>query len=332
MSEFEERYRKRLKRLVLSSCLVAKEDLAVESDLMLVKWPDYKFLNPWDATVLFGRTYQVEFKDAIRRHCDYRLADRVKGIDIPGLRYNQRELTSLWRARQQADNLGIRYREYIHFCIDFAMNRKRTTIPRPNQLFFSEKSKEAWISMLSEFWTQRLFENIARIDPLEQYHFGSYRGLPAQDAYRNFIVERTMDARRSWSDDIRVYSIQRREVPIRMFARKMDKAHFDQVFKSLRAHDRSSPFERAPDPGLRDYQLWQSCFGVPHAQKSGNAACGSCPQRRACKSMAEAVLAAVVAEKGSADPVREKALEANRARVQRHREKKRLMARSGAGL
>lgn len=313
---------KRIASLVLAANYIRPIALAEEAQLMTLKWYDYRFMSPMAATQLFGRLYRDQFKTSMARHFDRELARNVRGIDLEHLFTKSGLLTSLWTARQHADRLGMRYQDYLSFCFDFATNRRRKRLPQPNQLYFTEASRSAWLSKLWEFWPERVFDEVAQLKELPQYRFEYHRGLPAQDGYRQFIVDRAKEANRRWRDVMRVYSVERRELPIRLILPIIGAERFREELRSLRDDGKARPFTRSPKPSVTDEIFWQSCFGVPHAWSPEIEPCLRCPQASDCQRVADHVLATVKRNIGTADPVEARKREQVRTRVARYRAKK----------
>jgi hypothetical protein len=318
-----EQAKKRSKSLLLAAERIRPASLALEASLMTLKWYDYRFMSPLDATLLFGALYQKQFQATIARVVDRRLAQNVRGIDMTKIMTNKRQLTALWNARQHADRLGIRYPEYLQFCFAFYTDVKRKALPRPNQLYFSEASEVAWLTKLMKFWPERVFEGLAKVDDLPQYRFEAFENLPAQRGYRQFILDRAKGGTKRLRDTIIVHSVEKRQFPIRQFELlATDREHFRHELRSLRDYGKSFPFSSAPDVQMTKDQFWQSCFGVPHAYSAESDPCVSCPQSSGCERLAGRILELVVARHGTTDPVRQKERDATKERVGRCRAKK----------
>jgi hypothetical protein len=115
-----------------------------ERDLYTTKWFDYRFLSPTEATELFRIEYKKAFKLGWRTYQDRNEAEFKSGLfEMPNFRKPsdkdtiklKREYTSLWRARQGADALGVPYDFLIRETIDALMASGRCqTMPRPNQI------------------------------------------------------------------------------------------------------------------------------------------------------------------------------------------------------
>jgi hypothetical protein len=316
-----EKAEKRINSLVLATTHIRPAALAEEARLMTLKWYDYRFMSPLKATLHFGRLYRERFKRAMAQHVDLALSKNVRGIDLEHVFSKPGLLTGLWTARQHADRLGIGYPEYLTFCFNFAMSRNRERLPQPNQLYFTEASRRAWIAELEKFWPDQVFGGAAQLKELPQYRFEYYRGLPAQDGYRQFIIDRAKETTRRWRDVMRKYSVERRELPIRLLVPVIGAERFLEELHSLRDDGKAFPFVRSPKPPVTSDMLWQSCFGVPHAYLADCEPCLQCPQAKACQRLSEHVLATVKRSTGTTDPVGARKREQVRIRVARHRAK-----------
>lgn len=315
--------KERIKSLIICAEKIRPVSLAPEARLMTLKWYDYRFMSPMAATMLFGDTYQKWFRRAIARTVDRNLAVNVRGIDLKNILSNPRQLTALWTARQHADELGIRYDEYLEFCFMFATNRRRKRLPQPNQLYFSEASEFAWIQQLMNFWPERLFGGLVKLEDLTQYRMEFYRGLPSQDGYRRFILDLASKHTKPWHEVMRIYSIEKQQLPIRLLAPAIGRERFRDALQRLKS---DAPFRVAPSVNVTREQLWQSCFGIPHAFSADEEPCSICPQSAGCRKVAELVLADVKARLGSSDPVKQRENESGKFRTRKCRARKKREA------
>lgn len=313
---------RRIQSLVRGAESIRPAALAKEAQLMALKWYDYRFMSPLDATMLFGRLYQEQFRRTIAREVDRNLAKNAQGIDLTRVRSDPRQFTALWTARQHADELGIRYQEYLEFCFEFATNVRRKALPQPNQLYFSRNSEVAWLLQIEPFWSDRVLSGLAKVEDLPQYRFELYRALPAQAGYRQFILNRAIEGNKRWTDVMRVHAVEKRQIPIRNFVSAIGSERFIDELRSVKIHRRSFPFASAASVNITAEQLWQSCFGVPHAYSEVAEPCSECPQSAGCQRLAQVVLERVVRRCGTADPVTERERQKTRNRVRKHRAKK----------
>lgn len=322
-------YGDRFEKLVESVIRIPREYLQAESDLLLTKWPDYAFTSPWDLTLQFGRAYQEAFKRAYARHRDYREAEKTIGINWHTMSSTPGELSKLWIARQDADKCGLRYEDYLHFAFEFALDRKRRRLPRPNQLRANEKTSEAWLSKFKVFADDGVS---ARPKDLPQFRLEHYQGLPAQDRFRELILELAKGASKSWLQVMSERVVEKHQMPAIAFASVLAVDNLRELARKLKDEKDAGHLVKQQCEKIEPEELWQSCYGVPGAQKAGNLACAACPQAAACSSLADRVLAAVKQRTGFDDPVRAAALKKNRERVKKCREKKAAAAPSAAAL
>ena len=89
---------------------IAPELLALESTLLISKWPAYRFLSPWDATMPYAEVYRTHFSATFGMSAEF---DVEPGTEA---------FATLWRMRQAADRWAMPYREFLR--IAFTMNRR----------------------------------------------------------------------------------------------------------------------------------------------------------------------------------------------------------------
>ncbi len=140
---------------------ISPADLAREAELAKTCWWDYRGIHPVRRTEFFATQYRAIYQRYYAKYYDYSKKDVVSGLagkedifNFSGLtesraRAKKTNLTGLWRARQAADELGIRYEIYISAIFEKAcMNGKvqirngRPQFPRPTHLY-SDKAKLA---------------------------------------------------------------------------------------------------------------------------------------------------------------------------------------------
>ena len=169
--------------------LFSVKRIYLEIDLMNDrKWFNYKFMDPLDATKLFTRIYVNQYKRVFRANFDVEKAKHVHGIRLNKFIASPQERTQIWLARQRADATGMPYNVYIELSLDFALRRRRKTIPRPNQLHHHNCPRE-WNSHRAETWHDYL-KDLRPVAEHPAYRIENYRGLSAQDDYRKFILDR----------------------------------------------------------------------------------------------------------------------------------------------
>lgn len=141
----------RLKHLVEAACRIPRDVLAGEPHLLVRKWPEYAFMSPFQATFVFVQAYQAAFKASFRGNIDMNQSETVLGINHAKLRSTPGEFTRVWKARQRADAMGMKYDRYLAFAFGFATDRKRKMLPRPNQLHPNAKTEAAWSAKMKQY-------------------------------------------------------------------------------------------------------------------------------------------------------------------------------------
>jgi hypothetical protein len=276
--------------------------LARERDLLLTKWPDYKFLSPGQATLLFAKTYQEIYVDNVARKVDVSKSRRAKGIDFAKLNGPSREFTQLWVARQHADEFTMPYSMYINFCFDFALARDRKAFPRPNQLRANEATDFAWHAEFEKFFDGRMRGGAFRPSDLPQYAIVNYRGLPAQDDVRRYLVDITKLSLRNLRPAIEERFYIKAQVPLEMLRDVYGQEPWQQTVDRLEEEYQARPVTPMVYQTISYSDKWQSCFGVPNARDPETAPCSICPQSSDCKKIGLSVLRHLEKRGGAADP------------------------------
>jgi hypothetical protein len=125
--------------------------LGLENDLYLTKWFDYRGLHPVAATVLFSKAYYRIVAEYVERQVCHTTASFIRkhGAQFSLLDANKQTITGFWRARQQADRLGVKYEIFIRSIVRTLRDWGWKRIPRPNQFYSAESLQiagEGWLS------------------------------------------------------------------------------------------------------------------------------------------------------------------------------------------
>lgn len=322
-------------RLCHTIKVIPPEHLVAEAELMLTKWPAYRFMSPLEATDLFHAAYVDGYKQYHRKNKDLDEAEEIQ-IGEKLKRHKQTaHYTQVWIARQKADVLGLPYPEYIEFVFKFAGERKdRKYAPQPNQLGPNHKTKDAWHAKFNDFWDDDRYKlGLSRMEALPQYAVEFDFGLPAQRRYRGELLD--LGAR----PEVRFDDFYAQYVTVR------GNLNVDDC-KSIADSDILAKAElsaqRDLEDGLREVreyslpkaqEFYQSCFGIPGVDASDALTCGCCPHFATCDAARTEALERVKAATGSTNPIAEKRKADMRKRVAKHRARKKgLLSEPAAGV
>lgn len=302
--------------LNVASKLVGK-DLAKERDLYTTKWFDYRFMSPYAATEVFEREYQKIFRLKWAATFDREEAEKKRGLRSGGISAGGAELTSIWHARQMADEFGLPYDFFISRAMDAATGRGARRLPRPNQLYHAWNCQRALAA-----WNESLEESF-RPSRLPQYRNEAYCGLHAQIAHRQWVVDR-IKARSMHSYLIGKSCFILKILPVEIATSEFGVDRVNQARREV-ADDIPVAHEM-----LRDDEFWPSCMAMPRAYTSGTEPCASCAKQGACRTIGERLINRMREKYGSEDPIAARKRAQTAARVRKFREKKRQV-RNGVG-
>jgi len=257
-----------------------------ETELYTTKWFDYSFLTPTKATELFRIEYSKAYKLGWGMYQDTNEAEFKSGLfEMPKFRKPsdkdtiklKREYTSLWRARQSADLLGVPYDFLIRETIDALMASGHChTMPRPNQIA-GALTDEAIRNRVKQQWTDwAAFNFSSMISRLPQYMDHAYRGLHAQDAHRDWVVERLGDGHPR--------NVGRACYIFQTLPEDRAVAHFGEE-RIAQARDEVKGETPEATAELRQRQRVPSCFALPFAFEKSNVICLACPSNRPCQTL-----------------------------------------------
>lgn len=294
-----------------------------ERSLMTVKWFDYRFLSPKEANRLFQKTYQRIYKQKIAKLIDVGMARNVSGVKSQTLATNARERSQLVMARQRADASGMSYPAYIEACFDFAANKsdKRSKFPQPNQLHGNKKSEPYLHEAITKHWNELMASDLVPIEH-PAYLIENYKGLPAQDAYRRFILDYVRRENIPLHRAILKYTYTREQMPLDIFKSEFEPEIYDQAIEIVASDLRHSPIAAVSHPQIDKTHLWPTCFGMHYTHQPNAPECMSCPLNAACMKVGNLILSKAAAQAGVSDPAGdyEKRLARDRKREQRVRD------------
>jgi hypothetical protein len=315
--------------------LIMPDVLARERELATQKWFDYRFMTPLSATMLFARLYRTGFREHVRSHLDLELAKRVTGVSLHAPDRPSSTFTQLWLARQKADQLGVPYEFVIQFGFDFAGRRKRKYPPRPIQLFASAKTEVAWQPEFEKYLERHFLVAIGRGPELAQYRLEHYRSLPAQIAFRAFMLNLAGSGGASWSVKIASHCLERRHLPLWSLLHLVPRDFRSDVVSSIRHDIQTGMIKVAPRTALPNIAFAPSCLGLRDARDAMSAECVACHLADKCELICAGVVASMIKKHGAASPVAARRLtsrrEKTRDRVRKHRKKKAILSSTHSG-
>ena len=312
----------RTNEIARSAMVIPRKHLAPESDLMVSKWPAYRFMSPLAATRQFRLDYIQAYKNSHRINVDLNQAEKLKIAEKIDFSKNNSALTQLWMARQIADQLGMPYPAYLEFCFDFAMRRQRHQPPQPNQLGPNLKTAKAWAAAFEGYWTfDRRSVDLMRLPAMPQYFTGNDLGLPAQRAFRTLLVEIGATPVGSFNAFYgqRVVSLgQLTDADCLGFRRPEQIA---SAIRDARSTIAIGLLTIHVYSALSKVEKMQACFGVPGIDTATGAVCATCRHSAACDVLRGQVLSGIEARTGHADPIVAKRRADGRKRTAKNRAK-----------
>lgn len=157
----------------------------VETELFRVKWFDYRFLHPVQATYLYAHFYVETYRTAFKRHVSRDQAEHVKVLKKPDLFANDKRLVgALWRGRQIADALGAPYPFFLEAAIRNMLRYWRQKyLPRPEHLY-TDRVLDAVQQEWADAKRHRLFYADHHL-----YRAQHFVGTRDQAEHRDFLLE-----------------------------------------------------------------------------------------------------------------------------------------------
>ncbi|QIG51049.1 hypothetical protein G5V57_26970 [Nordella sp. HKS 07] len=302
----------RLRQSLRCASHIRRELLENEKELVPLKWFDYRFDTPLDATVKFAEAYALVYKDKWAESFDRDEAKRKRAIVAGGITNNRRELSSFWRVRQIADLIGVQYDSFVRAAMTWHLRSQWKRLPRPNQLVCEVKGQSV-VEHVRASWAAS--GESFRYSRLPQYREENFVGLPAQLAHREHVIQQINDRVRP------VELIGRMVFGERVLSHDLAISSFgyDIVEEAKRDFCRTTE----PVVKLSTAQFRPACYMVPYAFDESSSMCADCQIKQRCKAAARATDKHIASRHGSLDPVTARERQLNRERVARYRAKKR---------
>lgn len=161
-----------------------------ELHLFQSKWFDYRQLHPMDATLLFAESYKKQYALIMSSHGreDFRKAPYRSGLKrVPFIKLSKANITSLWKARQKADELGIDYDYFVSTMLSIAARREWNELPRPQHLW-QDDLLEIFIDKHQKRQGTRLNGST-----LSYFTVNEYVGDEVQEAHRRYVMEQILN-------------------------------------------------------------------------------------------------------------------------------------------
>lgn len=318
--------RKRLDDLITMRSLVHPKYLSKEAELMTVKWFNYRFMSPLEATMLFAKKYTTAVRRYVRTNFDVALANSVNGVRpwVPSKREGW--FTQLWEARQRADELFVPYEVFFAFAFEFAGNRQRKWTPLPIQLHASTNTAEAWWSLFRPFAIHHLAVKRHELSALSQYRLEHDRGLHAQHELREVMAEQIKFGSGSPVDDVCKVSVVNRHLRASECIALLPEDIRADIRNRVRQEVVSRRCIPTPKVQLDDEDLHISCFGVHESINPGSTPCNTCPLYDECVAAANLAMVETTRRTGSGSPIDEADKERNRKNVAACRARQRTKA------
>jgi hypothetical protein len=170
-----------------AQAFINKKFQAFDLELYNLKWFDYRFMTPLEATKTYIGVYGGIYRRIYAREIDRARSEFVRPITFEHIKKGldedtvkaKRAFTGCWRGRQFADALGMPYEHYIELAFTYRMRAwNRPYLPQPEHLYHQidlEKIQNRWEELQpTRLWTSDhpayLVHNYADISVQNDYH------------------------------------------------------------------------------------------------------------------------------------------------------------------
>jgi hypothetical protein len=177
---------------IFAQSFIKKKWQEFDLELFGLKWFDYRFMTPLEATKEYLRVYGDVYRSIYGRTIDITRVDFLRVLSYeklqPGLLENdpkaKANFTACWRGRQFADALGMPYKVYLEYAFTYRMrNWQRAYLPLPQHLYHEydlERIQVRWEELQrADIWVAD--------DPA--YMSQNYCNAPAQNDYHEWLFK-----------------------------------------------------------------------------------------------------------------------------------------------
>jgi hypothetical protein len=285
--------RNRLQLTAKSLELFAKKDLIDERQLHGMKWFDYRFMTPMEATMKFREVFQEFYQNKYSRNIDSPSAETKFGVRNGEATSHPAEFTSFWRVRQQADELGVPYNVFLDAALEVLLRNGFERVPYINQL--SKKHRLLVGTAVWQHWVEYK-DSWFRFSGLPQYRNESFSGLRAQTDHRAWVLDE-IDRRGA-----KARAIGAACFVDRVITEELAEARFGREKVDLARDEVKADNAVALDPVDAAGKL-PSCAGLPGAYEVSSDECRGCQYATLCSDLVGRVIEDVVGRTGSDEPV-----------------------------
>lgn len=297
------------KRLFERSCV--NSDLRNnESSLQNACWIGYRYMDSIERTRAFTQEYFAAYRRA-HVHIDPEVALRKRPVE-PKLFENSRDvITSLYKARQEADRRGMPYDLFLDILMQGKVVRdKHKQPPRPNQLLSRNPSlarlrqrptrDEVTERLFQRNWDRRFFAARTGDDPVQ--------AAAMRELHADVLRADDQAGRLAWY--LSMHGLIEEARARTMFEGDLVDAAVKRATKTRRPTDVYHPADFRP-----------SCFG--HRVIAKDSSCRDCPVTSECKAFRARVTGRSISATGSGDPLvaRQRMQWRNRKQKQRARDR-----------
>jgi len=292
-----------------------KKDRVDERELHHLKWFDYRFMSPKEATLTFRDEFQKLYRRKYGQNIDTEESLRKFGVSRGKPENNRTEFTSFWRARQFADQLGVPYGIFLQAAFEVLLRAGWERIPYINQLYGKHQERIAFAVIAH--WEEHCQTRFMFSD-LPHYREESFRGLAAQTAHQDWVIEQI---KQRHSDSLIGHAC----FVLRIVPQDRAKLAFgDDRLETGRASVEGGAAK--PHETIAPRQMLPSCVMLPGVRDMSSSECSACRIADFCGRATEIVLASVVRATGVADPEECRRRALNAARTRKCRDKAKLAA------
>lgn len=294
-------------------------DRVDERELHHLKWFDYRFMSPREATLHFRDEFQKLYRRKYGQNIDTEESLQKFGVSRGEPEANRTEFTSFWRARQFADQLGVSYSVFLEAAFEVLLRAGWARIPYINQMY--GKNAERIGTAVSAHWDEHC-ESRFMFSALPHYQEESFCGLAAQTAHQDWVIEQIKKLHSNHALGracfiLRILPQDRAELTFG--ARRFEMARASVEGTVPLPHETIAPREMLP-----------SCMMLPGARDTTSPQCSTCRLASFCARTETSVLASVVSTTGVTDPEEHRRRELGAARTRKSRAKAKLAAEAAA--
>lgn len=161
----------------------------------------------------------------------------------------------------------------------------------------------AWPLEIVKYLEGRVSMALSSMPVLPQYQIENYRGLPAQDEFREYVLEDLKTSNSNWSTKIANACVRQRHLPLLPTIKLAPETEHRAIALSIKQEMELGMLVPPPEKHVNGIAMGPACIGIPSARDESSSGCQSCAFNSSCRSMVDIAAKHLADRFGAASPL-----------------------------